>query len=62
MDICIGRKYKSLLLIATSQKDEDKLLEIVNQSDSEEIKRSRSLSTVISGRLYHAQSVEESSF
>lgn len=62
MDICIGRKYESLLLIATSEDDAKKLLEIVNQCDRKEIKLSRTLFPLIPGRLYHALSGEESSF
>lgn len=62
MDICIGHKYTSMLLIATSEDESEKLQEIFNQFTSEEIRQSRNLSTVIPGQLYHAQSVEESSF
>ena len=62
MDICVGIKYKSLLLIAESENDIKRLMEITNQSTREETKRLRTLYFVIEGRLCHALSVEESSF
>lgn len=67
MDIGVGNRYQSLILIAGSKDERKKLQEIVNQlrvadESRNQIKPTRSLSTVIPGQLYHVQSAEESVF
>lgn len=63
MEVCAGSGYKTLLLVATSKEEADKLRNIVIQLGNEtRFKQLRNLVPVIPERLYLAQSVEESLF
>ena len=62
MNIAINPKHKAVLFIAETEPEEKIIMEMVNQRAEDEIRQSRSLSTVIPQVLYHVRSAEESEF